>query len=336
MLSVANEVETVLTKEQETYRALLETLTFDCKAVWAREQAGGELDAPLLIKVPYLVLCWVLDNMFENEYVPSRFFYLETVARMPYFAYITMLHLYETLGFWRRNTDLKRIHMAQEINEYHHLMIMESLGGDQKWWVRALAQHSAIAYYIALCMLWLISPTLNYKFSELLEGHAVHSYGQLLEENEETLRALPPSLTAAEYYSLGASDPFLAEYQTNAIANGREIRRPGFNMTTLYDVFAAIKADEGDHVGTMEACIDPSVPVNSVSVEKRILAAAAIVAVASTFASGMDLDTDSVAGIVSQLGGDVADEDLSEVAEASAPALQLFFAQILELLERLV
>jgi hypothetical protein len=63
---------------------------------------------------------------------------------MPYFAYITMLHLYETLGFWRRSADVKRIHFAEEINEFNHLLIMESLGGDQRWWVRFLAQHSAI------------------------------------------------------------------------------------------------------------------------------------------------------------------------------------------------
>ena len=30
-----------------------------------------------------------------------------------------MLHLYETLGFWRRGAETKRIHGDEEYNEYH-------------------------------------------------------------------------------------------------------------------------------------------------------------------------------------------------------------------------
>jgi ubiquinol oxidase len=35
----------------------------------------------------------------------QRFWFLETVARMPYFSYITMLTLYESLGWWRCAMD---------------------------------------------------------------------------------------------------------------------------------------------------------------------------------------------------------------------------------------
>eukprot|EP00971_Amphidinium_carterae_P190452 3779769-Amphidinium_carterae.1 len=35
----------------------------------------------------------------------------------------------------------------KEDNELHHLLIMESLGGDQRWFDRFLAQHGAVAYY---------------------------------------------------------------------------------------------------------------------------------------------------------------------------------------------
>jgi hypothetical protein len=49
-------------------------------------------------------------------------------------------------------------------------------------------------------------------------------------------------------------------------------------MQSLYDVFRAIQADEGDHVGAMKACLDPSVAVQSPSVEKRVLIGAALVA----------------------------------------------------------
>lgn len=39
----------------------------------------------------------------------QRFWFLETVARMPYFSYITMLHLYESFGWWRAGEQHKRL-----------------------------------------------------------------------------------------------------------------------------------------------------------------------------------------------------------------------------------
>ena len=215
----------VVSERQVALRAKLEQLTLNSTAIWERERAEGPIEAPLIIKVPYLVLCWFLDVLFEGKNVFSRFFLLETVARMPYFSYINMLHLYETLGFWRRSSDVKRIHFAEEWNEFNHLLIMESLGGDQQWWVRFVAQHSAILYYFVLCHLWALSPSLAYKFSELLESHAVNTYGGFLNENEELLKELPPSIAAIEYYSLGGSDPFFAEYQTSALINDSGVSR---------------------------------------------------------------------------------------------------------------
>lgn len=115
------------------------------------------------------------------------------------------------------------MHFAEEWNEFHHLLIMESLGGDQAWWVRFMAQHSALVYYVVLSILFAISPSLSYKFSEMLETHAVDTYGQLIDENEELLKELPPSLIAVEYYTLGLSDPMFGEYQTSAIASGVDV-----------------------------------------------------------------------------------------------------------------
>lgn len=48
-------------------------------------------------------------------------------------------------------------------------------------------------------------------------------------------------------------------------------------MQTLYDVFKAIQADEGDHVGTMKACLDPDIAVSSPSLEQKVLSGAALV-----------------------------------------------------------
>ena len=141
---------------------------------------------------------------------------LETIARIPYFAYISILHLYESLGFWRAGAELrkvgtgeersgarggvgaaaavaravvtlffgvcravpcravakhkqnktnqkqkqtpKKVHFAEEWNELHHLQIMESLGGDQLWLDRFIAEHSAIVYYWLLIAFYLFSP----------------------------------------------------------------------------------------------------------------------------------------------------------------------------------
>ena len=48
----------------------------------------------------------VIDKLYEGREFP-RFYALETVARVPYFSFLSVLHLYETLGFWRRADYLK-------------------------------------------------------------------------------------------------------------------------------------------------------------------------------------------------------------------------------------
>ena len=52
------------------------------------------------MKAPFFVLCWVLDVLYDGKPI-QKFWVLETVARIPYFAYISILHLYESVGFWR-------------------------------------------------------------------------------------------------------------------------------------------------------------------------------------------------------------------------------------------
>mmetsp|Transcript_23477 Transcript_23477/g.33530 ORF Transcript_23477/g.33530 Transcript_23477/m.33530 type:complete len:654 (+) Transcript_23477:120-2081(+) len=312
-----------LTPRQIELQQQLSTLTLNSTAIWERERSRGPIIAPLIIKAPYYVLTFLLDVIFEGRNPFQRFFLLETVARMPYFSYITMLHLYETLGFWRRSADIKRIHFAEEWNEFHHLLIQESLGGDQPFYVRFMAQHSALAYYLVLCGLWMASPSLSYKFSEMLETHAVDTYGQFVDENEEMLRTLPPSLMAVEYYTVGLSDPMFGEYQTRhgasdgAVASGSDgdgtngVRKSGMRMTSLYDVFVAIRNDEGDHVNTMQSCLDPTAPTLSQGLESRVLTGVALTAAAS-YLFGNYPGFDSLNGMMDSLnavttgGGDVA------------------------------
>lgn len=132
--------------------------------------------------------------------------------------------------------------------QFHHLLIMESLGGDQDWSTRFFAQHSSILYYFALCFLWLLSPTLAYNFSELIEAHAVDSYDQFLEENAVALKQIPPPPIALSYYM--ADDLYkYDEFQSERPVGSRRVV-----IRNLYDVFEAVSGDEAEHVKTMAAC----------------------------------------------------------------------------------
>jgi ubiquinol oxidase len=184
---------------------------------------------------------------------------------MPYFSYISMLQLYETLGWWRRSTEAKRIHFAEEYNEFNHLLIMEALGGDQKWRVRFFAQHAAVVYYFILILVWATSPTLAYNFSELIEAHAVDTYAEFAESNKKLLQSLEAPSVAKEYYE-NIDLYIFDEFQTE-IPKGS--RRPEVN--SLYDVFINIIDDEAAHVSTMRVCQDPQVNVISSNAEAALL-----------------------------------------------------------------
>ena len=60
-------------------------------------------------------------------------------------------------------------------------------------------------------------------------------------------------------------------------------------MRSLYDVFKAIRADETDHVHTMQACLDEHSVLVSPSLEKKLLVGTGIVAAAAAMISGADL-----------------------------------------------
>ena len=44
---------------------------------------------------------FVIDKLYEGRDYP-RFYALETIARVPYFSFLSVLHLYESFGWWRR------------------------------------------------------------------------------------------------------------------------------------------------------------------------------------------------------------------------------------------
>jgi ubiquinol oxidase len=223
-----------------------------------RSVTGDDVDAPLAVRIPYASLCFILDIIYKDRPI-QRFWFLETVARMPYFGFISLLHLYESLGWWRAAAELRRVHFAEEWNELHHLQIMEALGGDSLWIDRFLSQHAAVFYYWVLIGMYLISPSASYAFCELVENHATDTYTEFAEQNKEKLKAIPPPLVALNYYKGG--DLYMLDAFQSSTGYGAggptPARRPPCN--NLYDVFINIRDDEIEHSKTMRACQDGSI-----------------------------------------------------------------------------
>jgi ubiquinol oxidase len=198
----------------------------------------------------YDIGCFALDELFPGRPI-ARFWFLEIIARIPYFSYVSMLHLYESFG-WCRQPELRKIHYAEEYNELHHLLIMETLGGNSRWRDRFLGYHVAFAYYWAVNVLFLFTPKAAYEFMELLESHAVDTYGTFYKENEERLKSLPAPTIALSYYK--ADDPYM--FDDFQVSKKPKTRKPPCD--NLYDVFKNICIDESEHVKTMKACKDYS------------------------------------------------------------------------------
>eukprot|EP00985_Skeletonema_marinoi_P006315 scaffold2728_cov137-Skeletonema_marinoi.AAC.13 len=163
----------------------------------------------------------IFDTFFAGEdRAYARFYALETIARVPYFSYLSVLHLYETLGRWRRAKYLKFLD-------------------------RFLAQHIAFGYYGVVILSYLINPIFAYNLNQDVEEHAFSTYDEYLRENEEMLKGQPAPQAAIDYYIEGDMYMF-DEFQTTC-----EMRRP--KIENLYDVFVAIRDDEAAHVETMKA-----------------------------------------------------------------------------------
>ncbi len=212
-------------KKIPKYRKQLNELSLSNEEIWKREQTREDVECSVGLRVLYDSLCTGIDIVYLNKPI-QRFYFLETVARMPYFSYVSVLHLYETLGWWSISANLRRKHIDEDIVEGYHLMIMESLGGSIYWKDRFLARHVAILYFFVLVPLYLFSPSTAYKSSELLELHAVDTYRQFCEENKTQLEKMPvPNISRSIY---------------------------GQTITNLYEIFWLIASDELDHATSMK------------------------------------------------------------------------------------
>ncbi|GLC63666.1 hypothetical protein PLESTF_000061000 [Pleodorina starrii] len=266
------------TREFKEIRSRLDALRLTADDVVAEEErriaaAGGDMASPVWVKAPFYALCWLLDVMYDNKPI-EKFWVLETVARIPYFAYISILHLYESLGFWRAGAELRKIHFAEEWNEMHHLQIMESLGGDRAWFDRFVAEHAAVFYYWVLILFYLVSPRMAYNFMQRVELHAADTYSAFLKRNSAMLESIPPPMVALQYYY--SEDLYLFdEFQTSTRGQAPP-RRP--RCESLLDVFTNIRDDELEHVKTMVAC-------QNSTIAKHIAASASAASASASAAS---------------------------------------------------
>lgn len=217
-------------------RAMSKT-TLDVRTLWEREERDQSVEAPRWMMLLYYVICHGLDRLYEEEPI-QRFWFLETIARMPYFSYVTVYHMYETFGVWEINSSAKLLHIVEELNECHHLRVMELLGGGRRWRDRFLARHVALVYYLTLLLLFMVSPKEAYLTSELLESHAVFTYKQFLEENEALLKGIQAPAECKGYYEENQL------YRDSILSNPRD-------PNTLYDVFWNILHDEECHSDVM-------------------------------------------------------------------------------------
>jgi ubiquinol oxidase len=195
------------------------------------------------------VLEFLLRIFYQDRYY-ARFYVLETIARVPYFAYVSVLHLYESLGY-RRKSDWLKVHFAESWNELHHLRIIEALGGGECWIDRVISRIGVLVYYWVLVFVYMIAPKVAYHFNQLIEEKAYHTYDKFLNEHGAQLKTQPAPQVAINYYCEGELYMF-DEFQTsNPLMN----RRP--KIETLYDVFLAMRNDESEHIKTMKLCQEP-------------------------------------------------------------------------------
>ena len=141
----------------------------------------------------------------------------------------------------------KKVHFSESWNEQHHLLIMEEMGGSDRWADRFVAQHIAVFYYWTVVVAYMYNPTFAYNLNQAVEEEAYASYAGFVESNETFLKSQPAPTAAKKYYT--GKDLYLFDAMHLQAARGGPTRRP--KMDTLYDAIVAIRDDELEHVKTM-------------------------------------------------------------------------------------
>ena len=124
----------------------------------------------------------IIDYLYRGRHF-QRFWVLEEIARAPYFAFLSVLHLRESLGLrGPEHIYLMEEHFAQTLNETEHLEYMESRGGSAYWVDRFFARHLVLVYYWVNVVYYWLAPKSAYHLSYEIEIHAATTYAKYLAE----------------------------------------------------------------------------------------------------------------------------------------------------------
>jgi hypothetical protein len=122
----------------------------------------------------------IIDFLYQGRDY-QRFWVLEEIARAPYFAFLSVLHLRESMGLrGPEHIYLMEEHFAQTLNETEHLEYMESRGGSAYWVDRAFARHLVLIYYWVNVVYYWLAPRSAYHLSYEIELHAEDTYAKYL------------------------------------------------------------------------------------------------------------------------------------------------------------
>ena len=125
----------------------------------------------------------IIDFLYQGRDYP-RFWVLEEIARAPYFAFLSVLHLRESMGLrGPEHLYLMKEHFDQSVNETEHLEYMESRGGNRYWIDRAFARHLVLLYYWVNVVYYWVAPRSAYHLSYEVEIHAAETYAKYLALN---------------------------------------------------------------------------------------------------------------------------------------------------------
>tara|TARA_B100001029_G_C14886857_1_gene353100 strand:- start:108 stop:614 length:507 start_codon:yes stop_codon:yes gene_type:complete len=131
----------------------------------------------------------ILDRLYYKSRSIQRFWVLEVIARAPYFAFLSVLHLQESLGLKTPlSNKLMKSHFYQAINETEHLEEMESRGGSKFWVDRFLSRHLVLFYYWGMVFYYVLSPSNAYDINLKIEEHPYETYSKYLDVNPNDQR----------------------------------------------------------------------------------------------------------------------------------------------------
>ena len=147
----------------------------------------------------------IIDTLYRGRHF-QRFWVLEEIARAPYFAFLSVLHLRESMGLrGPEHIYLMEEHFAQTLNETEHLEYMESRGGNNYFIDRFVAKHLVLIYYWSNVVYYWVAPRLAYHLSYEVEIHAATTYAKYLADvgpDEKILEILNDELTHARELQL--------------------------------------------------------------------------------------------------------------------------------------